>query len=65
MQLKSVLVTIDGVLDWMIGFIAHYTFTTRDYMQYSAIAILHTCQFTVTHALGLSVLTSRILATDL
>jgi hypothetical protein len=32
---------------------------------YSAIAILHTFQFTVTHALGYSVVTSRILATDL
>jgi hypothetical protein len=32
--------------------------------KYSAIAILHTLQFTVTHALGFSVFTSRILATD-
>jgi hypothetical protein len=32
---------------------------------YSAIADLHTLQFTVTHALGFSVFTSRILATDL
>jgi hypothetical protein len=39
--------------------------TVRDYRQYSAIAILHTSQFTVTHALGFSVFTSRILATDL
>jgi hypothetical protein len=38
-------------LDWMIGFIA--------------IAVLHTFQFTVTHALGFSVFTSRILATEL
>jgi hypothetical protein len=35
------------------------------YRHNSAIAILHTLQFTVTHALGLSVFTSRILATDL
>jgi hypothetical protein len=32
---------------------------------YSAIADLHTFQFTVTHALEFLVLTSRILATDL
>jgi hypothetical protein len=42
-----------------------YTFTSRDYRQYSAVANLHTFQFTVTHALGFSVFTSRILATDL
>jgi hypothetical protein len=32
---------------------------------YSAIAILHTLQFTVTHTLGFAVFTSPILATDL
>jgi hypothetical protein len=32
---------------------------------YSAIADLHTLQFTVTHALGFSVFTSHILTTDL
>jgi hypothetical protein len=53
------------VLDWINGFIASYTFTTRDYRQYSAIAILHTFQFTVAPALGFSGFTSRILATDL
>jgi hypothetical protein len=52
------------VLDW-IGFIASYTFTTQDYRQYSAIAILHTFEFTVAHIPGFSVFTSRILATDL
>jgi hypothetical protein len=52
-------------LDSMIGFIAPYTFTTRDYRQHSAIAILHTFQFTVAYALRFSVFTSRILATDL
>jgi hypothetical protein len=50
----------------MIGFIAPYTFaqfgTTG---HYSAIAFLHTLQFTVAHALGFSAFTSRILATDL
>jgi hypothetical protein len=34
-------------------------------MQYSAIADLHTFQFTVAHTLGFSVSTSRLLATDL
>jgi hypothetical protein len=52
-------------MDWMIGFIALYTFTTQDYRQYRAIADLHTLQFTVTHALGFSVFTSLILETDL
>jgi hypothetical protein len=42
-----------------------YIDTTRDYRQYRGIADLHTFQFAVTHALGLSVVTSRILATDL
>jgi hypothetical protein len=40
------------------------SFGARDYRQYSAIADLHTLQFAVTHALGFSVFTSRILATD-
>jgi hypothetical protein len=50
----------------MIGFIAPYTgthFGSTD--NYSHIVILHTLQFTVTHALDNSVFTSRILATDL
>jgi hypothetical protein len=34
-------------------------------MQYSSIADLHTFQFTVAHALGFLVSTSRLLATDL
>jgi hypothetical protein len=34
-------------------------------MQYRASAVLHPLQFTVSHALGFSVFTSRILATDL
>jgi hypothetical protein len=33
--------------------------------QYSTIADLHNLQFTVTHALGFSVFTSRILVTEL
>jgi hypothetical protein len=55
----------DGTLD-RIGFIAPYTFTqlgtTGDH---SAIAIQHNFQSTASHALGFSVFTSRILATDL
>jgi hypothetical protein len=56
---------IDGVLDWMIGFVDFlYTplGTTRNY---STIADLYTLQFTVTHTLVFSVFSSRILATDL
>jgi hypothetical protein len=64
--LSRVLVTIDGVLDWMIGFIDTYTFTQFGTTgNYSAIAILHTFQLTVPHALGFSVFTGRILASDL
>jgi hypothetical protein len=51
-----------GLEDWIYWSLTH---TTRNYRQYSAIAIPHTSQFTVTRALGFSVLTSRILATDL
>jgi hypothetical protein len=50
-----------GFTDW----IYRHTHTTRDYRKYSAIADLHTLLFTVTHALGFSVVTNRILATDL
>jgi hypothetical protein len=38
---------------------------TLNYNQYSAIANLHTFQFTVAHALGFSVSTGRLLAMDL
>jgi hypothetical protein len=58
------LCVIRQVLYWMIGFIETYAFTTRDYRFYSAIADLHTLQFTVAHALGFSVLTNRVLATN-
>jgi hypothetical protein len=51
-----------GLDDWIYWHLIH---TTRDYRQYSAIADLHTLQFTVTHAIGFSVFISRILATDL
>jgi hypothetical protein len=50
----------------MIRFIStSYIHTVRDYRQYSAIAILHNFQFTVTHTLRFSVFANRILATDL
>jgi hypothetical protein len=50
----------------MIGFNEPYTFTLFGTTgNYSAIANLHTFQFTFTHALGFSVFTSRVPATDL
>jgi hypothetical protein len=52
-----------GLDDWI--YCTLYIHTVRDYRQYSAISILHTFQFTVTHTLGFSVFTSCILATDL
>jgi hypothetical protein len=54
------------VLDWMIEFIAPYTFTQLGTTcNYRVIAYLHTLQFTAAYALGFPVFTSRILATDL
>jgi hypothetical protein len=47
------------------GFIDHLYTPLKTTSNYSAIADLHTLQFTVTHTLGFSVFTSRILATDL
>jgi hypothetical protein len=52
-----------GVDDWI--YCTLYIHTVWDYKHYSAIAILHTFKFTITHALGFSVFTSRILAMDL
>jgi hypothetical protein len=53
----------------MIGFLSTLVtlslLITLKYRQYSAIADLHTFQFTTAHALGFSVSTSRLLATDL
>jgi hypothetical protein len=51
-----------GLNDWINCILYIHTFP--DYKQYSAITILHTFKFTVTHTLGFSVFTSRILATD-
>jgi hypothetical protein len=52
-----------GLYDWL--YCTLYIHTTRDHRQQSAIGNLHPSQFTVTHALGFSVLTSRNLVTDL
>jgi hypothetical protein len=49
--------------DWI--YCTLYIHRTRVSRPCSAIATLHTFQFTVAHALGSSVFTSRILATDL
>jgi hypothetical protein len=55
---------IDVVLDWMIGLLHLIRSQLGTTGNYSAVADLHTLQSTVTHALGFSVFTSRILATD-
>jgi hypothetical protein len=52
-----------GLDDWIYR--TFYIHIVRDHRQYRAIAILHTFQFTVARALGFSIFTSRILATDL
>jgi hypothetical protein len=56
MLFSGVRVTIDGVLNWMIVFIKtlYIHHPVRKYRQYSAIALLHTFQSTVAHALGFS-----------
>jgi hypothetical protein len=63
--LSRVLVTTEGVWDWTIGFI-DTLYTRQNYRQNSAIAdlLVRNIQLTVTHALGFSVFTSRIQATD-
>jgi hypothetical protein len=58
-------VTYRRVLDCVIGLIDTLCTPLGTTGSYSAIADLHTLQFTVTHALGFSVFTNRILATDL
>jgi hypothetical protein len=56
----------EGFLDLMTGFVASTTFThIRTTGNYSAIAILHTFQFTAANALRFPVFTSHIPATDL
>jgi hypothetical protein len=56
---------IRRVFVWMIGFYWHLITPLGTTGSYSAIADQHILQFTVTHALGFSVFTTRILATDL
>jgi hypothetical protein len=53
--------TGSGLDDWI--YCTLFVHSTRDYRQYSSIADLHTLQLTITHALGVSVFTSHILAT--
>jgi hypothetical protein len=49
----------------MIEFVSTSITISLKHTYYSAIADLHNLQFTVIHALGFSVFTSRLLATDL
>jgi hypothetical protein len=49
----------------MGGFIGTSVTISLNYNQYSAVTNLHNLQFTVVHALGLSVFTSCLLAVDL
>jgi hypothetical protein len=51
-------------MDWMIRFIDTLYTPLGTTGNYSAIADLHTLQFTVTHTLVLSAFTSRTLITD-
>jgi hypothetical protein len=66
---RVVRVTKRRVLVRMIGSIStsvtHSLWITLKYRKYNAIADLHNLQFTVPHALGFSVSTSLLLATDL
>jgi hypothetical protein len=52
-------------LDWMIGFIAPYTFTHSGLLAILRYHHSTNFQFTIAHALGLSVFTSCILTMDL
>jgi hypothetical protein len=54
--------TGSGLDDWVYWHLIQWTRTCK---QYSATADLHSLRFTVAHAIGFSVSTSRILATDL
>jgi hypothetical protein len=67
---RMVDVTKCRILVLVIGFIStlvtHSLLITLRYMQYRAVAdVLTHCQFTVANALGFSIFSSRLLATDL
>jgi hypothetical protein len=49
----------------MIEFMSTSIKISLNYNQYNAIANLHSFQFTVAHALGITAATSRLLATNL
>jgi hypothetical protein len=53
------------ILDWIIGFIDILYTVVGTTGNYIAIADLHNLHVTVTNAIGFSLFTSRILATDL
>jgi hypothetical protein len=59
-----VCVAIDGVWIGWLDLLTHSYTPLATINNYGATADLHTLQFTVTHTLGFSVFTSRILATD-
>jgi hypothetical protein len=62
---RIMVMTVIGVLDWMIGFIDTSYTPLRSTVNHSAIADVQTLQFSVTHTLVFSVFARRILATDL
>jgi hypothetical protein len=51
--------------DWIYEHFGYTLSLSPNYTYYSSISDLHNLQYTVTHALGFSVFTSRLLATDL
>jgi hypothetical protein len=63
--MSRILVTINGGLDWIIGFIAPYTFTHFGTTGNTVLLIFYTYSSSLAHPLGFSVFTSRILAMDL
>jgi hypothetical protein len=62
---KGRLIHIDGVLEWMIAFIAPYTFTQFGTTTDTALSLFYTLSSSPLHTLGFPVFTSRIQATDI